>query len=70
MAQVTLHTQYRRNYKMYYENKLGKIGLINIVYVNNNETLWIPIDEGNVDYQIYLKWLAQGNTPGEYDNGL
>jgi hypothetical protein len=23
----------------------------------------IPIDQGNLDYQEYLKWVARGNTP-------
>ena len=23
----------------------------------------IPFDEGNRDYQEYLKWVAEGNTP-------
>lgn len=23
----------------------------------------IPMDEGNIDYQAYLKWLAEGNEP-------
>ena len=23
----------------------------------------IPFDEGNTDYQQYLKWVAEGNTP-------
>ena len=24
---------------------------------------WIPMDENNKDYQEYLKWIEEGNTP-------
>jgi hypothetical protein len=27
----------------------------------------IPFDENNKDYQEYLEWVAEGNTPEEAD---
>ena len=27
---------------------------------------FIPMDEGNTDYQAYLAWVADGNTPEEW----
>ena len=28
----------------------------------------IPMDEANTDYQAYLKWLSEGNTPTPTDS--
>ena len=28
----------------------------------------IPMDEANTDYQAYLKWVAEGNTPLSAEN--
>jgi len=28
-----------------------------------NDNAFIPFDPANTDYQAYLKWIAEGNTP-------
>tara|TARA_Y100001937_G_scaffold77494_1_gene105112 strand:- start:10 stop:183 length:174 start_codon:yes stop_codon:yes gene_type:complete len=37
------------------------------VILRTSDNASIPKDEGNVDYQAYLAWVAEGNTPDPAD---
>jgi hypothetical protein len=43
-------------YKIY--NTLGGMSVIRLI-----DNAVIPSDPANTDYQEYLRWLAEGNTP-------
>ena len=55
-----------KKYKLF--NVDGKLGTILMLNEAGNEyTTSIPINEDNTDYQDYLEWVAEGNTPDEAD---
>jgi len=33
-----------------------------------SDNAYIPFDPDNIDYQQYLKWLEEGNTPEPAEN--
>ena len=45
------------------------LGVVNQVRLtdSNGHVKLIPFDEANTDYQEYLKWVAEGNTPEAAD---
>ena len=47
-------------YKLLYDNGLKKYCNM-IIRVHDNA--FIPFDPDNTDYQAYLKWVEEGNTP-------
>jgi len=59
---------HQRSYDMYKLNKSPMTGVVNSVNKTDGDVvLSIPFDPANTDYQEYLKWVAEGNTPEAAD---
>jgi hypothetical protein len=48
-------------YKLLPNDSLTGMAAMSVKRLADNA--FIPFDEANTDYQEYLAWLAQGNTP-------
>ena len=53
-----------RSYNMYKLVKNPITQQTNVVNkIEEGRVLSIPFDQANTDYQAYLKWVSEGNTP-------
>jgi len=52
-------------YKLYKDPITNKVTAV--FRTRNSMEVAIPLDEANSDYQEYLEWVAEGNTPEEAD---
>jgi len=53
-------------YKLFKDDLSGQITCVQ--KEENGLLISIPMNPDNTDYQAYLKWLAEGNTPLPAEN--
>ena len=53
-----------------YYDSIDKKTVEEDVIIRKSDNAAIPKDEANTDYQKYLAWVAEGNTPEAPDNTL
>jgi hypothetical protein len=54
-------------YKIYSVKILDTLPAKEVAILRLSDNAYIPFDPDNTDYQAYLQWLAEGNTPGQAD---
>ena len=56
-----------KNYRFVNQELYGQNFKVIVGTDESGQEFWIPINNDNTDYQEYLEWVAEGNTPEAAD---